>query len=426
MIETAIQTPKFSFLGERNLAGETIITRMMAEALARPELLSLAAGFTDNAVLPVDLIESALLRINRRNPARGHLQYGKNDGLDQLREATIELLQSYPGEEHLPLVKDEVLIANGSQQALYISVQLFCEPGDIVLVEDPSYFVFLELLRGLGVEAVAMPAREDGRTDLDALANLLESMENDGRFDRVKLLYYMGVYANPTSRCWLEEDKRSLAGIMKSLPRAIPVIEDMAYRELWFTKPWSARSALSLPEWEDYPLLYTGTFTKPFATGLKTGFVASRWADWLTGISRVKGHQDFGSAHLNQAIIAEVMESGAYSQFLGEIRPHYERKMDTLYGVLQREGLEDLGWRFERPEGGLLLWAEGPEGFDTSLESRFHRAALNEDVIYVPGNLCYAAEKPANSVRLSFGALSEPLLDEAATRFVRAVRQVQG
>jgi 2-aminoadipate transaminase len=415
----------YSRLGECARGVDSVITRLMAEKLANPQMLSLAAGFTDNRVLPVELVREATARLDAVEGVT-HLQYGMNRGRPALRGEVVKLLKSYPQEEQLDLGSEEVIITNGSQQGLYILVQMLCDPGDIVLVECPSYFVFLELLKGLGVRAVSIPCNDSGRIDVDGLQALLHILRGSGELPRVRMLYLMGAFANPSTRCLEEEDKIRLADVMKKLDHPVPVVEDMAYRELYFDKPWPARSILSLEEWRDYPVVYAGTFTKPFATGLKVGFLASRNEEILTTVAKIKGHQDFGTAHYNQAIIEEVLRAGEYHRHLQSIRGHYRRKRDLLEQALQEHGLSSAGWIWDQPMGGLLLWARGPKGTDTRIGSDFHKACIGHKILYVPGDLCFAEGAPCNSVRLSFGALEGEAIPEAARRFCDAALQVAG
>ncbi len=409
----------YSRLGTCARSVESVITRLMADKLAYPEMLSLAAGFTDNRVLPESLILAALKRLEKTEE-RSHLQYGMNRGRPGLRRCVVDLLKNYPGEHDLELDEDNVVITTGSQQGLYILVQMLCDPGDIVLVESPSYFVFLELLKGLGVRAVSIPSREDGSIDQGGLASLIQSLKDTGELDSVKLIYLMGAFANPSTRSISEEDKRGLFSVLHQLDRQIPVVEDMAYRELYFDAPFPALTLLAMDEWTDYPVIYSGTFTKPFSTGLKVGFIVSRDQDCLTTLSKIKGHQDFGSAHMNQAIIENVYRSGEYENHLQSIRIHYKDKRDVLENALIDYGLKDAGWKWDQPLGGLLLWARGPEGTNTRLGSEFHKCCVKREVLYVPGDLCFAEGSPENCVRLSFGALERELIPEATKRFCEA------
>ncbi len=420
MEQAVLKKLRYSGLGER--LTDPVIVHLMANALSNPDLLSLAAGFTDNAALPIDLVRQVVGEVAELPGGSECLQYGMNSGRPGLREAVIGLLSAYQGEQSIELDQDHVLISNGSQQSLYIATQVLCDPGDIVLVEKPSYFVYLEVLKGLGVRPVSIPTLADGRIDLDGLRTLIDRLSRNGDAGRIKALYMVTYHANPSSRCMPEDDKRNLGKLLQSLDFALPVIEDAAYRDLFFEKPFSARSILSLPEYADLPCLYAGTFTKPFATGMKVGYCCCPDKQLLGKMLNVKGQQDFGTANFTQAIIEKVINDGRYENFLREIRPHYGHKMQILHNALKEEGLAEMGWKWDVPAGGLLLWAEAPEGFDTRMGSPFYHACIDDGVLYVPGDYCFAEGSPFNYVRLSFGVLDEERLKEAAKRFVLSVR----
>lgn len=418
---------QMSELGARALREEPVITRLMTAKLRHPNLLSLAAGFTDDSMLPIDDLAEAARRL-AQSPREGQaaLQYGLNAGRVDLREGIVRLLCEFPGEENLDIHVDDVLVTVGSQQALYMSAQILCNPGDIVLVEAPSYFVFLELLAGLGIRAVSMPTdQESGRIQFDALRTQMAAFAESGELGRVKLVYFMGVFANPSARCFPEVDKLRLREVLGELPRRIPVIEDMAYRELYFDEPDSARSVLSIEEWRDWPVIYTGSFSKSYASGVRNGFLITRCGELRRAVACVKGHQDFGSPHFAQALQAEILRSGRFDEQMARVRPHYKQKARLLENALIAAGLRDLGWRWAPPGGGLLLWVRAPAGFDTRLDSPFYKACREQEVLYVPGDLCFAEGSPYNCVRLSFGALAEDKLEEAARRFVAAARSIQ-
>lgn len=221
------QAIRFSTLGRR--AKAPAITELMNAELGNSQLLSLAAGFTDNAVLPDELVADAVCRLRSRSATTEYLQYGMNAGRLRLREAIARFLAKYPGERADRIDAERMMITHGSQQALYLAVQVLCDPGDIMLVEQPSYFVFLDLLAGLGVGAVSIPARDDGRLDIAGLAQLLDGMSRDGKVERVKGLYSMGYFANPSGRCVTLQEKRELGQWLRTLPITVPVLEDGAY-----------------------------------------------------------------------------------------------------------------------------------------------------------------------------------------------------
>lgn len=414
-------------------AAPPAITALMQTALETPGLLSLAAGFTDNVTLPVTAIQEALSRLSVEARDREFLQYGTNAGRPGLRAALAARVLAQDAGEGAAAASAAVarraaqtFVTNGSQQALYLAVQTLCEPGDIVLVDRPSYFVFLELLRGLGVEARSLPVDEAGRLDAEALAALLRRLRASGERARLKAVYFVSWFSNPSGRTLGAAEKSGLAAVLRAEDCVVPVIEDAAYRELGFDPgAASARPGiLGDAAWDGFPRLYTSTLTKPFATGLKVGYGMCDHDGWRSAMLHVKGHHDFGTGNFAQALLERAILDGAYEAQLGVLRKAYREKRDALHAALEAGGLAALGWRWRAPEGGLYLWLEGPAGLDTGGDSAFCRACLREGVLHVPGALCHGDAPANNTVRLSYGVLAPDALAEAGARFCRAARAV--
>jgi 2-aminoadipate transaminase len=416
--ETALP---FSRLG-REIASPVIVD-LMARALANPDLLSLAAGFTDNEVLPRALVGRFAAELTEPGLSDEPLQYGQNQGRRRLRELSCETIGMHPGERVDAFDPGAMFITNGSQQALYLAVQALCDPGDIVLVEEPSYFVCLEMLKGLGLRPIGIPCADDGGIEVDGLAERLRELDAAGERSKVKAIYLVSYFCNPSSRSLEADEKRAVAQALLDAGYQIPVIEDAAYRELYFDAPHPAPSIISMPEFASFPKLYLGTYTKPFATGLKIGYGYCTHAVWREKILCIKGHQDFGSAHFAQAIIERVLEAGLYPEHLAGIQQHYKRKAQILDAALSAGGLPEAGWEWASPKGGLILWLRAPKGSDLRMESEFCQRCIEQGVLYVPGDLCFPDGDIWNCARLSSGALPEAKLREAAQRFVaQAVR----
>ena len=411
----------YSDLGRR--AQPPTIAKLMTLTLENPRLLSLAAGFTDNHTLPVGLVSTAIATLAKaRAVDPEHLQYGLNQGRIGLRRQLAQhLLAHEPALAGNPVVTESrFIVTNGSQQALYLAMQVLCSPGDIVLVDRPSYFVFLEMLAGLGIEARSLPTTATGQFDPDGLRGLLATMQSDGSAARLKAVYFVSYFSNPSGRSLSTEDKSLVAEELAAAGLFIPAIEDAAYRDLYFFTPHPAPSILSLPAWIDFPRFYTSTLTKTFATGLKIGYGTCTDPKWLGKMLHVKGHHDFGSAHLNQAICEHALVTGAFQTHLAQqLRPTYEHKMQVLHAALEAGGLREKGWRWEQPTGGLYLWLEAPASIDTGLDSAFFRSCVDAGVLYVPGDLCFGDQPARNFARLSYGVLGEDNLVEAARRFCR-------
>lgn len=409
----------------------------MRAALETPGLLSLAAGFTDNATLPVTAIGDAFGKLAREGRGAEFLQYGTNAGRPGLRTALAERVLGQdaaalgappPDSAAVAARAAQTFVCNGSQQALYLAIQTLCEPGDIVLVDRPSYFVFLELLGGLGVEARSLPVDGAGRLDGAGLVALLRGLRASGERERLKAVYFVSWFSNPSGRTLDLAEKRLLAATLRAEGCVVPVIEDAAYRELGFD-PAAATArpgVLGDAAWAGFPRLYTSTLTKPFATGLKVGYGMCDDDVWRAAMLHVKGHHDFGTSNFAQALLEQALTGPDYEAQLAVLRRTYREKRDALHAALEAGGLKELGWRWRVPDGGLYLWLEGPAGLDAGGDSDFCRSCLREGVLYVPGELCHGDAPAKNTVRLSYGVLAPEALAEAGARFCRAARSCPG
>lgn len=408
------------------MSGDISIDNMMQKALEIPGLLSLAAGFTDNDLAPRAQIREICNDLLTDDARTETLQYGLPIGRRKLREQLAHRLVKQDrdnGATPTPIGADETIITTGSQQALFLAIQALCEPGDVLLVEDPTYFVMLDVLRTLGVRAIAMPAQND-TLDVGALDAFFEDLKRSGDLERVRAVYLISYFSNPSSKSLSLEQKTGLLDAMRARHLHVPIIEDIAYREFYFGDPWPAPSLLA---WEspEIPILLTGTLTKLFSTGLKTGWLIVQEPALRQRLADLKRCQDFGTANFPQAICEEAIERGMLDAYLDYMRPIYHEKAAALDAGLREHGLEELGWSWEPAGGALYLWLRAPEGVETGPSSDLSRICLEEKVIYVPGELC-SAKSGKGRIRLSYGSLTPEELREAAARFVRAARRIAG
>lgn len=399
----------------------------MKTALERPYLISLAAGFTDSATLPVAetrALTRHLLRQTRRGQAA--LQYGSTAGDPRLlQQAANWLNQSDEGRSDRFCHPDRLVITSGSQQFLYLVTECLCDPGDIVLLEDPTYFVYLSIAQSHGLRALGIRMQPDG-IDLAALERTLEFIKRRGDIRRLKLLYLVSYFQNPTGITTSFEKKSKALVLLRRYEKAaghpIYLLEDAAYRPLRFAGE-DEPSALCAKRGAER-VIYTGTFSKPFATGIRVGFGCLP-PELRDVVLRVKGNHDFGTSNFPQHLIAEALRSGEFARHLAVLRARYRRKAAIMAAALRRHFPRTVVWR--QPEGGLYFWAQVPHGVSTGLKSRLFQAALERDVLYVPGGLCYAADprrhKPDNEMRLSFGNASEADIREGIRRLGDTLRE---
>jgi len=402
----------------------------MALPLAQPGLISLAAGFTDSASLPRQETRALLDEI-LRSPARGRaaLQYGTTAGDAELRRLTAARLRASDGAPpgSTAYAPERLLVTSGSQQLLYLITEALCDPGDLVLVEDPTYFVYLSILQSHGVGARGVRMEADG-LDLAHLESVLAGLQRRGELPRLKLLYLVSYFQNPTGITTRFQKKAGALAVLRRFERAaghpLYLVEDAAYRELRFAGQDEA-SALAVAEAEAVErVVYAGTYSKPFATGARVGFGLLPRA-LLPVVLRIKGNHDFGTSNLLQQLLAHALASGRYAAHLERVRRRYAHKAAVLARALREHFPAGAAW--DAPRGGLYCWVRLPAGVASGMRSRLFRAALARQVLYVPGALCYADDpsrpKPDHALRLSFGGASESDLRVGIRRLGAVVRE---
>ncbi len=406
------------------------ITYFIQKALENPALVSLAAGLVDEASLPTAEVARAVEEI-MADPAAGQaaLQYGSTQGLDSLRERVLDLVCTADGVRpaDIGLSVQDVILTTGSQQLLYLLGEALFDPGDIVITEAPSYFVYHSLLASHGARVLTVPM-DDGGMDVDALESLLGRLERAGELPRVKLIYTVDYFQNPTGLSLAADRRPKLVELARrfSKDHRIIILEDAAYRELRFSGDDIPSIKRHDPRNEF--VVYTSTFSKPCAPGLKTGYaVVPR--DLVDPILHLKGNHDFGSTNLSQHIIDRLIETGAYAKHVARLQSVYRETCELMLQALEREFADFTGMKWTVPAGGLYVWLTFPDHVDTGPGGTLVAAALDAGILYVPGEFGHVPVEngrvPRNEVRLSFGVASPEHIVEGVRRLRRACRGLE-
>ncbi len=394
----------------------------MAKTLAHPDLISLAAGFVDKTGLPVDTTLAAVTALlSDSDRARAALQYGTTTGYAPLRQAILDRLLTADGQtaEQAGLSLDQVVITSGSNQLLHHVGEVLLDPGDIVLCAAPSYFVFLGIIDSLGATTVGVEADEQGLIP-EALEAALLDLEKRGQAERVKAIYVTSYFDNPAGVSVASQRRPALVEIAKR--HQVYLIEDVAYREMRY-------HGEDLPSLRSYDtdgdtVIQAGTFSKSFSPGIRIGW--GILPSELAGpVVAQKGHFDFGSANFNQTLMAEVFSQNAFDTHVERLRDCYRKKMSAALGAVDEflrpiDGVESVP-----PKGGLYVWLRLPESIDTGLNGPLFDRAVEEGMLYVPGEVCYPrAGVPVgkNTIRLSFGIQSCESIRDGVEALARAIR----
>ena len=415
------------------LAGRTPdspIAFFVNKALENPALISLAAGLVDTNSLPTAEIGEAVAAI-MADPKRGKLalQYGSTQGWKPLREKILERCCHRDGVNAMDvsLGVDDVIVTTGSQQFLYLVGEALLNPGDIVIAEAPSYFVYQGCLVTFGVKVIGIPLDENGM-NVEVLERVLSELRDSGELSRVKMIYTVDYFQNPTGLTLSEERRPKLVDLAKrfSTEHRIMIVEDAAYRELRFDGP-------DLPSVKSFDAdnthtIYTTTFSKPCSPGLKTGFAIVP-SDMVRTLLNLKSNHDFGSGHLAQHIVDELLESGMFDRHVLKLRKLYQSKRDAMLTALDREFADWPEAKWTHPVGGMFSWLMLPEHFDTGMSGPLVQRGLDAGVIYIPGQYGHVMDATGhirkNEIRLSYGVADEATIDEGIKRLRQACRGLE-
>jgi 2-aminoadipate transaminase len=402
------------------------ISHLMQTALENPGIVSLAAGFVDQQSLPVEITARVAADL-LGDPVEGRrsLQYGTTIGDSRLRARLIEWLERSEcrQEGSYKEALRRTVVTTGSAQLIYLVCEALLDPGDIVLVESPTYFVFLGPVETRGARAIGIPI-DDGGLRLDKLDATLAFLERTGELERVKLIYTIPEHANPTGISLAAERRQPLLDLARrwSKRQRIFVLEDAAYRGLSFgaNEPPSLWSL----DRERETVILARTFSKTLSPGLKIGYGILP-EGLIDPILTLKANHDFGSANLNQQLLERILADGSYDRHVARLTELYRRKCGVFLRALE-ECVAPLDFEvsWTRPEGGLFVWMTVPEDLDTSCDGPLFSQCVREGVLYVPGDHAFAPEPepaPRNHIRLTFGVPSELELIEGARRLAAAL-----
>ncbi|MDH6131044.1 2-aminoadipate transaminase [Kitasatospora sp. MAA4] len=346
---------------------------------ARPEVISFAGGLPAPELFDVAGIRAAYDRVLAEVPERA-LQYSTTEGDGDLRREIAARLSG----RGLATGPDDLVVTTGSQQALTLIASALLEPGDVVLVEDPGYLAALQCFAFAGARVVPVPTDEGGLIP-EALDELVAR-------ERPKLLYLVPTFQNPTGRTLSTRRRQAVAEAAER--HGFWIVEDDPYGDLRYDgepQPWIA----SLPAAADRTVLL-GSFSKIMAPGLRLGFLrAPRTLRRACVI--VKQSADLHTSTIDQAAAARYLRDCDLDGHVELIRAAYRERRDALVDGLP--AALPAGSRWNRPEGGMFVWVQLPDGLDATA---LLPSAVEHDVAYVPGAPFYAGEPNRATLRMSF------------------------
>lgn len=356
--------------------------RALFAVASRPEVVSLAGGMPYLQSLPLGELAQSAARLIADDGATA-LQYGSGQGIPRLREQICEIMAL----EGISADPDDVVVTVGSQMALDLVTKIFCDPGDVILAEAPSYVGALSVFSAYQTTVRHVEMDDDGLIPA-ALEEAIAACAAAGQ--RVKMLYTIPNYHNPAGVTLSAERRLEIAAICRAA--GIPVLEDNPYGLLGFDG--AVHRAIRADDPDN--VIYLGSFSKTFAPGLRIGWALAPHA------VREKLVLANEAATLNPPVFNQIMISRYLADFdwqaqVKSYRHTYAERRDAMLGALETHLPEGSTWTV--PSGGFYVWLTVPEGFDTSA---MLPRAVSARVAYVPGAAFFTNGDGGRQMRLSF------------------------
>ena len=375
---------KFKY-SKRVPADGTDAVGAILKAAADPKIISFAGGLPAPELFPVKEMQAAVDKVFEEHGQEA-MQYGAAKGVTALREL---ILQHVKEKEGVTGALDNVLVTTGSEQVLDLVGKAFVNPGDTVLVEQPTYLCALDVFKSYGAKFVGVAMDEQGMK-MDALEDALKA------HPETKLVYTVPNFQNPTGRTMAVDGRKKLAELAAKYD--VYVLEDNPYGEIRF-------AGTHVPAVKSFDetghVFYMSTFSKTLAPGFRLGWVVAD-EDVINKLTVLKQSADLHTDNLAQYAVVEFLDNNDLDAHVKEISDLYGKRKQLMADGLKK--YFPAGVKYTNPEGGMFLWVEVP-GVDDTVE--LFKECLKHNVAFVPGDPFFAGKPQPGAFRLNYSNAKE-------------------
>jgi len=386
-------------LAQRTERMSSSIIREVLKVTMQPDIISFAGGLPAPELFPVRELEEACHYILTHEGRRA-LQYSPTEGYPPLKEFLTEKMQKYG----VSVEPSNILLTNGSQQALDLIGKVFIDPGTVVLTGSPTYLGAIQAWNAYQARFVTVPLDDDGM-QVDLVEDIL-------RREPVRFIYVLPNFHNPAGTTLPLERRLKLVELAARY--GVFIVEDDPYGELRFEGEDITRIVALHKE----NTIYLSTFSKTLAPGMRLGWLVA--PEVVTArLVQAKQGADLHTSTFVQMIVNDVCRRGLLEYQVRRLRQVYRQRRDVMLAALEEHFPEGTSWT--HPRGGLFLWARLPEGFDSG--DFLNTAVSEERVAFVPGFPFYPDGRGRNTMRLNFSNARPERIREGIARLGRAIKR---
>jgi 2-aminoadipate transaminase len=374
--------------------------RELLKLTTRPEIISFAGGLPAPELFPVEDIKAATDAVMDEQ-GRAALQYGPTEGYLPLRE---KIVQRMADKNAIKTTTDNIILTAGSQQGLDYVAKLFLNPGDVVIMESPSYLGAINAFNAYQPNFIEIPTDENGMI-MEELDKVLATTEN------VKFIYVIPDFQNPSGRTWPLERRQKFMEIINKY--GIPTIEDNPYGELRFKGEY--QPALKSMDTEGL-IIYMGTFSKIMAPGYRIGWTCAD-VEIIEKINLIAQAAALQTSTIAPMIISKYMEMFDLDAHVDKIRAVYKHRCELMIKTMQEEFPPEA--KFTDPDGGLFTWVELPSYVNTrDLAAK----AMENNVAFVPGSGFFPNGGNNSCMRLNYSCMPDERIVEGVKRLAAVIK----
>ncbi|MTI81223.1 MAG: PLP-dependent aminotransferase family protein [Firmicutes bacterium] len=379
---------------------DSVMVKDLMVLAGRKDVISFATGIASPETGPIQVLEGIEHELIDQKDYKA-LLHTPIEGFTSLRKAVCGLMHK----RGVYCQYDEVMLLSGSQQGIDLAARVILDPGDIVVVEEPSFFQAIQAFRTIGARVMGVPIDEKGMR-VDVLEQLLQRY-------RPKLIYTMPTFQNP-SGTEMDLDRRKRLVELAYKYRVL-IIEDDAYGDLCYEgQPLPTLKSMD----NDGYVLYLGTFSKNVYPGLRLGWMVAH-KKIVKRFVAVKQIMDLHSNSLSQWIIERFISGGGFEAHVPKVCKDYKVRRDAMYNALSKYAPSDMIWN--RPRGGYYIWCKLPAGVSAS---KLMLKAAEHKVAFLPGTPFFTTGKGDDFIRLNFTFAVLKDINEGVKRLCMAIKEL--